>query len=71
LVPRRLLAVTSTAAFEDARYGSAKRQGMPFMFKPMLTSLIVPVILAVMAGNIVPEKRLRRAGRPVGAEGIG
>jgi hypothetical protein len=44
---------------------------MPFMFKPMLTSLIVPGILAVMAGNIVPEKRLRRAGRPVGAEGIG
>jgi hypothetical protein len=32
------------------------------MFKPMPTSLIVPGILAVMAGIIIPEKRLRRTG---------
>jgi len=44
---------------------------MPFMFKPMLTSLIVPGILAVMARIIVAGKRLRRTGRPVGTEGIG
>jgi ankyrin repeat protein len=43
----------------------------PFMLKPMLTSLIVPGILPVMAGIIVAGERLRRTGRPVGTEGIG
>jgi hypothetical protein len=41
------------------------------MFKPMPTSLIVPGILAVVAGIIVPGKRLRRTSGPAGTEGIG